>query len=579
MTIQSDATELDVEQLMLRIRESAEKRKPADSHSRFQPWARAYPRLLGRSQSHLETDIPDLKLSPDFKPNKDNHYHVNDLLRFHDTHFVRNAYQAILKRDPDDQGFKGYLERLRSGDRNKIDILASLRFSAEGRQRKVRVDGLGLRATVRLISRVPFLGYFLQLLIGVLRIPASTRERRRFESYSLVRAQELADHLNRMVGIMRELRHLVSELPNRIAEQQELTSLLDQRQQELTALLDQRQRQLTALVTQQRQQLTELLEEQQQKLGLQEDKLLVHGDSLAELSESVRAQRMLGEDLNTRLLDDKQDLTAHSAEIHRLAQAVEHVRTQVTIQQARTTSLIKAIDQSPMATPQQSDTVRKEDSHMLDALYVSLEDHFRGDRSEIKKRLEVYLPYFEEAGITADILDVGCGRGEWIELLREKGVHARGVDANRSMVEQCQASGLKVTCENAIDHFRSLPDSALNAVTSFHVIEHLGFKQLVELIDEIVRTLRPGGLLVLETPNPENIIVGSCNFYFDPTHCHPLPIQTTSFLLEAKGFSDLKVIGLHTLESSRIQGKSELINRFNEFFYGPMDYAVLARRN
>jgi hypothetical protein len=151
MTVQYEATELDVEQLMLRIKESAAKRKLAARHSRFQPWARAYSLLRGRSQSHIETEIPDLKLSPDFKPNKDNHYHVSDLLRFHDTHFVKNAYQAILKRDPDDEGFRGYLECLRNGDRNKIDILANLRFSAEGRQRKVRVDGLGLPATVRLI--------------------------------------------------------------------------------------------------------------------------------------------------------------------------------------------------------------------------------------------------------------------------------------------------------------------------------------------------------------------------------------------------------------------------------------------
>jgi len=146
------------------------------------------------------------------------------------------------------------------------------------------------------------------------------------------------------------------------------------------------------------------------------------------------------------------------------------------------------------------------------------------------------------------------------------------------MAQHCQASGLKVTCGNAIDYLRSLPDNAVSAVTGFHIIEHLGFKALVELIDEIVRTLRPGGLLVVETPNPENIIVGSCNFYLDPTHRHPLPIQTTKFLLEARGFSDLKVLGLHTLESSRVPGDSELINRFNEFFYGPMDYAIVAHR-
>jgi SAM-dependent methyltransferase len=557
MTVQYDATELDIEQLMLRIKESAAKRKLAARPSPLKSGAWAYSLLSHRPQSRLEADLPDLKLTPEFNPHKDNHYHVNDLLKFHDRHFIRIAYRAILKREADDQGFRDYLERLRSGNRNKIDILASLRFSTEGRQRKVRVDGLRLPATVRVISRVPILGYFLQVLIGILRIPVSIRERRRFESYSLIQTQELADYANRLAGILREFRLFINELPAEMAEQRHLTALLSQQQKQLTALLEQ----------------------QQQKLGLQENELLEHANVLAELSAAVTTQRILGEGLNTHLLDNGKTLSAHSEEMQRLALAMERIKIDLTVQQARTASLIKAIDKSLPVTPKQSDIVREEDGHMLDVLYVSLEDHFRGGRSEIKERFEIYLPYLEQAGITTDILDLGCGRGEWLELLKEKGFHARGVDANRLMAEQCQAAGLKVTCGNAIDHLRSLPDNAVSAVTTFHVIEHLGFKALVELIDEIVRTLRPGGLMVLETPNPENIIVGSCNFYLDPTHRHPLPIQTTKFLLEARGLSDLKVLGLHTLESSRVQGNSELINRFNEFFYGPMDYAIIAHKN
>ena len=579
MTVQYDATELDVEQLMLRIKESAEKRELADRHSGFQPWARAYSLLRDRSQSHLETDIPDLKLSPAFKPNKDNHYHVNDLLRFHDTHFVKSAYQAILKRDPDDEGFSGYLERLRSGDRNKIDILASLRFSAEGRERKVRVDGLVLPATVRLIGRVPLLGYFLQLLIGVLRIPASIRERRVFESYTLVRTQELADHVNRLSRIIRQLQLFVSELPDRIEEQRERASHLDQRQQELTALMAQQREQLT-LLNQQREHFAALLERLQQQLGLQENKFLGHENALAELSAALTAQRTLGEGLNTQLAENEKTLSANSEATHRLSRAMDQVKIELALQQARAASLLKAIDESLPVSESESfrEEVREQDSYLLDALYVSLEDHFRGDRGDIKERLEIYLPYLNQAGITTDVLDVGCGRGEWLELLKEKGVQATGVDSNRLMAEQCLASGLKVTCGNAIDYLRSLPDNTVSAVTSFHVIEHLRFKDLVELIDQIVRVLRPGGLLVFETPNPENIIVGSSNFYLDPTHRHPLPIQMMRFLLEAKGLSNLEVIGLHTLDSSRVQGDSELINRFNQFFYGPMDYAIIARR-
>ncbi|MEK6337086.1 MAG: methyltransferase domain-containing protein [Acidobacteriota bacterium] len=578
------AMELDIDQLMATIRESAAKRNLAARYSRTLSAAASL--LTSRPQLHLvATDFPDLKLSPDFKPRKDDHYHVNDLLRFHDTHFVRNAYRAILKRDPDDAGFGGYLERLRSGSRNKVDILASLRFSAEGRQRNVRIDGLRLPALIRLISRVPVLGYFLELLIAVLRIPNSTRERRRFESYSLARAQELADYSNRLSGVIRELRHFVIELPNKIEEQRQRTEVLDQRQQQFTELVSQQAQQFTEHLTQftehltqQGQQLRELHGKQQHELELQNSKLLAHENKLSDLAAAGAEQKMLGEEFNTQLADSRKALAAHSETSNQLVQALEQVRIQLAAQQARTAALLKAFDQKPLS-PVQSDIFRDEDRHLLDALYLSLEDHFRGGRSEIKARFEVYLPYLQQAGISTNILDIGCGRGEWLELLSENGLEATGVDENRSMTEQCRTAGLTVTRENAIDHLRRLPDQSLGAVTIFHVIEHLGFEQLVQLIDEVVRVLRPKGLLIIETPNPENIIVGSCNFYFDPTHCHPLPIQLSRFLLEAKGLSDLKEIGLHALDSSRIQGDSELINRFNEFFYGPMDYAIIARRN
>ena len=564
-----DATELDIEQLMLRIKESAAKRKLATRHSSSQSGAWAYPPLRDRSQSYFEADLPDLKLTPEFKTHKDNHYHVNDLLKLHDRHFVRSAYRAILKREPDDEGFRGYLERLRSGRRNKIDILASLRFSAEGRQRKVRVDGLIFPAMVRAIGQVPIIGYVFQLLIGILRLPPSISERRRFESYSLIQQQELIDYVNRMTGIIRKLCHFVNELPAGIDQQRELTTLLEQEQRELTALLEQQQLGLTAL-----------LKQQEQKLGLQENALLVHENALAELSEAATAQRTLSEGLHAQLTDNKKNLRAHSEEMERLSLAMQHVRTDLTMQQARAASLIKAIDKSlgVTATPKQFDIIREEDSHMLDALYVSLENHFRGDSSELKERFEIYLPYLEQAGITTDILDVGCGPGEWLELLGEKGFRARGVDANRLMAEQCQASGLKVICGNAIDYLRSLPDNSVSAVTSFHVIEHLEFTALVELIDEIVRTLRSGGLLILETPNPENMIVASCNFYLDPSHRRPLPSEMMRFLLEARGLTNIEVVGLHPLASCRVDGDTELANRFNDLFYGPMDYAIIAQR-
>jgi O-antigen chain-terminating methyltransferase len=121
---------------------------------------------------------------------------------------------------------------------------------------------------------------------------------------------------------------------------------------------------------------------------------------------------------------------------------------------------------------------------------------------------------------------------------------------------------------------RGLPDNSLSAITGFHIIEHLPIEDLMSLLDEIVRILRPGGVVIFETPNPENVLVGSNYFYFDPTHRNPLPSLLMKFLLDARGLHRIEVTNLHAWDQARISGKNQLTARFNELFYGPMDYAI-----
>jgi O-antigen chain-terminating methyltransferase len=223
-------------------------------------------------------------------------------------------------------------------------------------------------------------------------------------------------------------------------------------------------------------------------------------------------------------------------------------------------------------------TLVNEDQHKLDALYVSFEDQFRGTREDIKERLRVYLPLLKENGIGTEhmpIVDVGCGRGEWLEVLREERLMARGVDINRVLVEACRQRGFDVVEDDALASLRGVPDASVGAVTGFHLIEHLPFGQLIALFDEAVRVLKSGGVAIFETPNPQNLQVGACNFYFDPTHRNPLPSPTVRFLAEARGLCRVEVWNLHPFsERWKLQG-SELAHRFNDFFYGPQDYAVV----
>ncbi len=242
--------------------------------------------------------------------------------------------------------------------------------------------------------------------------------------------------------------------------------------------------------------------------------------------------------------------------------------------------LEQAQQQFPDLTQPRSDSVFKpENYHTLDAFYIALEDEFRGRREEIKDRLRVYLPYLDSAALNIRdslVLDLGCGRGEWLDLLRESGYTARGIDLNQIALEQCRAKNLDVLEADALTHLRSLPTASVAAVTAFHLVEHLPFEVLVDLLDEIVRVLQPQGLIIFETPNPENTSVGSCTFYLDPTHQRPLPSLMMEFLTKNRGFTKVKLLKLNPAAPLyRVPDDSELANRFNEYFYGPMDYAVI----
>jgi SAM-dependent methyltransferase len=258
-------------------------------------------------------------------------------------------------------------------------------------------------------------------------------------------------------------------------------------------------------------------------------------------------------------------------------------KTQLILQERRITILLEeARKRIPEPFSQeQLQVMTVEEKRPLEALYVSFEDQFRGTREDIKERCRVYLPLMKEAGLGTDampILDLGCGRGEWLELLREAGLQARGLDSNPILVEECRKRELEVVEGDLIAYLRSLPDASVGGVTGFHILEHLPFEILINALDETVRVLQPGGLAIFETPNPQNVLVGSCNFYIDPTHRRPLHSQMMQFLAEARGLCHVKILYLHPSEISPLRENTEVAKRFNEYFYGPMDYAIVGRR-
>lgn len=212
---------------------------------------------------------------------------------------------------------------------------------------------------------------------------------------------------------------------------------------------------------------------------------------------------------------------------------------------------------------------------MPDNFYRDFEARFRGDPAVIRERLRVYEPFLVPLAAQGNALglDLGCGRGEWLEIMGLVGLEARGVDLDEGMLDMARDKGLAVENLDALQALRSVPASTLAVVSAFHLIEHLAFDQVRELVTEARRALRPGGVMILETPNPENPVVGLINFHLDPTHIKPLPPLLTDFVAEHAGFARRVIL--------RLQGSKPQMETAGTFMSVltdvSFDYAIVAQ--
>lgn len=210
--------------------------------------------------------------------------------------------------------------------------------------------------------------------------------------------------------------------------------------------------------------------------------------------------------------------------------------------------------------------------------YRAFEERHRGPRKLIRSRLQVYQPFITPLlGIyqPANAIDLGCGRGEWLELLQDTGFAPQGVDLDAGMLAACTERGLPVTQGDALSHLQSLDDASQCIVSGFHIAEHLTFDHLKALVQQAFRVLKAGGLLILETPNPENLVVGASNFYLDPTHLRPLPPPLLSFLPEYHGFARVRTVRLQ--EQPELRQRSD-ITLMDVLGGVSPDYAVVAQK-
>ena len=314
------------------------------------------------------------------------------------------------------------------------------------------------------------------------------------------------------------------------------------------------------------------------------EQALVAADDVTRHRESLVARERRMEASMKTILAAEEELRAS---IGVLQQATHNLTREVT-RMARPAPAIAG----PSAAPPAAEDGGADREALNSYKYVGFEDQFRGSREEIRARLAEYVPIF--AG-RADVLDVGCGRGEFLDLLREHGVAARGIDLNASMVDVCREKGLDATVADALAYLRALPDGSLGGLFAAQVIEHLDPSYLMQFLDAAFEKLRPGSPIVLETINPGCWFAFFESYLRDLTHSQPVHPDTLKYLLIATGFQQVEIRyrapypeadKLQPLEADarqtplveHVETLNANVEKINRLLFTYLDFAAVGRR-
>jgi len=477
-------------------------------------------------------------------------YSVYDLLDNDGENFIKNAYRCLLKRDIDTASLKAYHARLSIG-MGKSSLLLRLSLSEEGRKQAVVIEGIW--------------GAWINEVIG--KHSALKKLQEKYQNLNVDKIRHFQERINTFINklvFVKEVSHWFLALfglgRQNIRSQKVFKYLhtFEKRQTKLNEKIE-RKLQKAHLNIQGMQQRIDEIAEQLQGHQQQIDKVPGHEGTINALQEQLQHL--------------KSQLASYVYELRQ----IEHDRhTEIS-----TTSPAREI---PAANQIANDSTDNEKS---DRFYLAFENQFRGTAEAIKKRQEIYLSYLKSERqrelITQQqpILDLGCGRGEWLELLTENNFAAQGIDISDAMIHTCKEKNLSVQHADGLAFLQQQEANSLAAISGFHIIEHLPFAVLLDLFDECLRVLIPGGLIIFETPNPENVLVGSHSFYYDVTHRNPLPPLLIEFLAQHRGFDDVEIKRLNPYPEHMMVPSSEGIagEHINRFFYGAQDYAVIARKN
>ncbi|WP_297845387.1 bifunctional 2-polyprenyl-6-hydroxyphenol methylase/3-demethylubiquinol 3-O-methyltransferase UbiG [Pseudomonas sp.] len=500
-----------------------------DLNRRIEAEAKRY-----RAENNNEQIMPSFNPAPEVDVQS---YDWSLLILLDDEALIKAAYPTLLGRIGQQAEIERDLQHLRAGV-EKFQVLAALRYSSEGRVHDAKVFGLRRAHLKNVIQRIPFMGS----LWTQLHVLFSAHSRH-------------SEYETRLTLLGRQYKLPVDHVG---------------------AYKDRVQYQLA---TWQQQAHAQQIARERQQL------------QLFEMQQHFEHQSTQVQELHTHLFNLQTVLDEHHQTQQLQAQATEHLTAE--LQQTRQVEQELRMRMSHMERAPVSSTTAKSTQEDIvpvssvvhaglpDSFYLAFENRFRGTVETIRSRLSYYLPLLDEVAPLQSglpLVDVGCGRGEWLQMLSPK-YQRFGLDLNALNIETCKEQGLNVLKKDALIWLADQADNSVAVITAFHVIEHLTFEQFNLLLDQCLRTLAPGGLVIFETPNPENLIVAATNFYTDPTHLHPLPPAFTEFMLQFKGFDQVAIHRLNPIPPKYIINEdNEVSRRCDALFYGPQDYAVTASK-
>jgi len=440
---------------------------------------------------------------------------LNDLLKYDNKAFITVVYKTILMRNPDLEGMNFYISAYKTFEESKVEIIKEILTSAEGKAKGIKV--LGLKKALFIVKLKKF----------IKGIPFLGRFAQWL--YTTWNIYDLVVTLQKQVTISRiEIEDI----------QPRLTSIDDINTQ-LSSLND---------LSNQVQVITNKLK----MIDTFKDEISTYHQELMDLSH-------LYHELNRNYINYRQEVAYLSKKLRLINNELKDIYAICKDEAGKRIAKINV------------------DSYK----YSAFENLYRGSRNEIKERQRQYVNYIRKAYEKSQgdyLLDVGCGRGEFLELLKEINIPAAGIDINDAMIEECRKYGLNVKVSDIPEYLNNTPNNSLIGISAFQVVEHLPVDYLSEFINLSFQKIKEGGVIILETINPSTLMAMKY-FWMDLSHVRPIPGETLKFLTENAGFRDISIkFSSPVPDQFKLTGDDDNIKKLNEMLFGYQDYTVAGWR-